>query len=81
MNRVHDLDVEQVKMAILRFARDRNIESDVLVQAMAEVIGMTAAALEQTGATCSFDERMKAVVDHARISYYRKADAFSVVKM
>lgn len=71
MNRPHALAVQDCKLAILRYARDHNTDSAVLVQAMAEMIGMTAAVLDRETSYQNFDERMAEVMEIARATYRR----------
>lgn len=71
MSRTHDLAVQDCKLAILRHARDHNVDSAALVQALAEVFGMTAAVLDRETGYQSFDARMAEVMDIARATYRR----------
>jgi hypothetical protein len=64
-------DVQAVKMAILRFAHVHDVDSAVLVQAMAEVTGMVAAQLDRDIGLQTFDERMASFAEHARAHYLR----------
>lgn len=65
------VDVARVRFAILKFAHDSNIDSAVLIQAMAEVIGMTAHVLDRDIGYQNFDERMATFRDHARAWYLK----------
>lgn len=63
--------VDDVKMAILRIAHAHDIDSAVLVQAMAEVTGMIAAQLDRDVGLQTFDERIASFSEHARQHYLR----------
>lgn len=69
MNRPHAMAVQDCKLAVLRHARDHNTDSAALVQALAEVIGMTAAVLDRETGYQNFDERMAEVMEIARATY------------
>lgn len=73
--RTHVLDVEKVKLAILRFVRDNNVDSAALVEAMAEICGMTASALDREIGHQGFDERMAAFTERAQAAYLRHSTA------
>lgn len=71
--RTHKINVDTVRAAILNFACTHNIPPDVMIQAMAEIIGIAAANLDRVQGHQPFDSRIGAVVDHARAVYNRGA--------
>lgn len=71
MTRPRQLDVQAVRLAILRFAHDHDIESGVLMEALADVCGMTAGALDREVGIQSIDERMAVFTERAKQTYRR----------
>lgn len=65
------VSVDQVKAALFKYLRDNDVDSAVLMQALAEVVGMTAAILDRDVGRQSFTERMQEFEDVAFTIYRR----------
>lgn len=71
MKRTRQLDVQSVKLDILRYARDHDLDTEVLIEALAQLCGLTAAVLDRDVCAQPFDERMAAFCERAREAYRR----------
>ena len=72
MLRTKELDVEQVRLAILQYARANGLPTDVLIAACADIVAMTAASLDRNGAAgITLDERMAGFNERVRRLYDR----------
>lgn len=69
--RTAELDVEQVRLAILKYARDRGVPPDLLIAALADLVAMVAASLDKNGAQIPFEERLGEFDARARQLYNR----------
>lgn len=65
-HRTQELEIEQVKLAILKLARDRNLPSEVLVSALADVLGITAATLDLQVRQVPIDNRLDLFIERVK---------------
>lgn len=66
MRRTFELDTQRLKLRILKIAHDEDLDSDVLVAALADVLGLTAATLDMKHGPQSLDERLAAFVERVK---------------
>ena len=69
MLRSIELDAQRVRQRILKMAADGDIDSAVLIAAIADVVGICAAMLERSelpGHQQSFDSRMDSFIERTR---------------
>ena len=69
--RTFELDVQAVKLRILRMAQKENLDSAVLVAAMADVLGLSAATLDLRGTPQEIDARIGSFVERAKQEHRR----------
>jgi len=75
MKRPFELDVQRLKMAILAHAQRHDLDSEVLVAALADVLGLTAAVLDRQICHLPFETRMETFAEMARAAYDRTTNA------
>lgn len=73
MERTYELDVEKVKLAILAYASEHNVSSDVLLAALADIVGMTAATLDQHVGPLPLSERLVVFIERAQAAHCHNA--------
>lgn len=67
-----EVDVQAMKVAILEYAKQTDMDSARVVAAMAEVVGLVIAVLESRGMEkAGFEDYMGSFADRARQSYRR----------
>ncbi len=71
MSRTHELNIERVRLDILAYAKRNNLNSDVVIAAMADIVGMSAAILDRETGAVPFDDRMAVFTERARSQYVR----------
>ena len=71
MSRTFELDVQAVKLKILKYAQREDLDSAVLTAAIADVLGLTAATLDIRAGGRDFASRMDAVIERARAAHTR----------
>jgi len=69
--RTFELDVQAVKLRILRMAQKENLDSAVLVAAMADVLGLSAATLDLRGTPQEIDTRIGSFVERVKQEHRR----------
>lgn len=62
MKRTFELEVQQLKLRILRIARDEGLDSDVVVAALADVLGVTAATLDMQVGPHPIEDRLDSFI-------------------
>ena len=73
MRRSFELDVEAFKLAVLNLARARAADSEVMVAALADVLGVTAAMLDKRLGPMPLDDRLDPFIERVRAQYRRTA--------
>lgn len=71
MRRPFELEAEAFKLAVLRLAAERNVDSEVVVAALADVLGLTAATLDKTRGPVVLDERLDSFLERVRAQHRR----------
>lgn len=61
-----ELEVQTFRERIIRLAAEKDTDSDVVVMAIADILGLTSATLTVRGDGISFENRMAAVYDRAK---------------
>ncbi|HKQ24102.1 MAG TPA: hypothetical protein VJT81_06635 [Burkholderiales bacterium] len=69
--RTFELDVQAVKLRILRMAEREDLDSAVLLAALADVVGLTGATADKHVGFQPFDDRIDSFVERARAAYVR----------
>lgn len=62
----------QAMRAILHYAAEHDLDSAVLVQALAETLAVTAVTLDAHAAPISIDDRLKTFCDHVLAAYHHR---------
>lgn len=69
--RTFEQDAENLKLRILRLAAEEDIDSAVMIAALADVLGLTAAVLDKRAQPVDFDTRMDEIITRAKQQYVR----------
>lgn len=75
--RAFEIDVHDTKLRMLRMAHDRDLDSAVLVAALADVLGHCAATLDAHVGASPFETRMDEVITRAKAAYLRTTTAMA----
>ncbi len=81
--RTKQLQVEDLKLAILSYCEGMDIPIDVAVTAMAEVLGIISANIEARGLAPSttFETRMDALLQAVKVHYLKNVVAMNGAKI
>lgn len=66
MRRSFELDTQRLKLRILKLAHDEDLDSEIVVAALADVLGLTAATLDMQNSPQPIDDRLAAFVERVK---------------
>jgi hypothetical protein len=75
LKRTLELDAQRLKMVILTHAQRHDLDTEAVVLALAETLGLTAAVLDRQVGHLPFKTRMESFTERAKAVYERTTSA------